>query len=65
VVVGNCGYVCRMNWKDISTAPTGVLVWTKIDDANGERNIQQMKYSQNLWWIDGLYVYYSPTHWSY
>lgn len=54
-----------MNWKNISSAPKDVLIWTKIDDNNGERNIQQMTLKGNLWWIDGMYVYYSPTHWSY
>jgi hypothetical protein len=47
--------------------PEGVTVNTKIDDANGERNEQRLKRRGNLWWHpdDSMYVYYTPTHWSY
>lgn len=42
----------------------GVVVWTKISDSNGERNIQAMRRQGNLWYCkDGMYVYYTPTHW--
>ena len=52
-------------WKPISSAPNGVVVETKIDDAFGVRNQQTLKRSGNLWWFpDGsMYVYYDPTHW--
>lgn len=53
------------NWQHISSAPDGVEVWTKIHDFRGERNIQKMKRQGNLWFSGGMYVYYSPTHWSY
>lgn len=53
--------------------PINVVVDTKIDDANGVRNEQQLKRYQrdpttrSLWFIpDGsMYVYYEPTHWRY
>ncbi|MFM9932886.1 DUF551 domain-containing protein [Achromobacter xylosoxidans] len=56
-------------WMPIETAPAGVLVQTKIDDAKGERNLQPLRRRGNLWFcVDGdgndtMYVYYSPTHW--
>lgn len=55
-------------WKSIEDAPEGVLVTTKIDDANGVRNEQVMMRRGNLWWINSgnpneMYVYYRPTHW--
>jgi len=53
------------DWHPIDTAPDGVVVHTKIDDAGGVRNEQQLKRRGNLWWFpDGsMYVYYHPTHW--
>jgi len=55
-----------MTWNPISTAPEGVVVNTKIDDENGERNVQRMKRRGRLWfYADGsMYVYYTPTHWA-
>ena len=46
-------------------APEGVVLDTKIDDADGCRNEQRLKRAGNLWWYpDGsMYVYYRPTHW--
>jgi len=43
----------------------GVIVMTKIDDGNGVRNEQELKFNNPLWFVpDGsIYVYYSPTHW--
>lgn len=55
-----------MRWfTPISTAPEGVTLMTKIDDANGERNIAPLRRSGRLWFYpDGsMYVYYTPTHW--
>ncbi len=52
-----------MFWETIDSAPEGVLVWTKIHDANGCRNEQIMKRIGRLWFSDGMYVYYTPTHW--
>lgn len=60
-----------MEWRTIDSAPDGVVVETKIDDRNGERNIARLrKYQRSaetrpLWFLaDGsMYVYYTPTHW--
>lgn len=45
--------------------PAGTEVMTKVDDQNGCRNVQSLKWDGDLWWLpDGsMYVYYSPTHW--
>src|SRR5579863_173272 len=45
--------------------PDGDPVPTKIDDAKGCRNEQDLKRQGNLWFVpDGsIYVYYTPTHW--
>lgn len=45
--------------------PDGQVVMTKIDDANGCRNEQELKRSGRLWFLpdDSMYVYYTPTHW--
>ncbi len=47
--------------------PEGVIVDTKIDNANGVRNEQKLKRCGNLWFFpDGsMYVYYTPTHWQF
>ncbi|MCS4234453.1 hypothetical protein [Stenotrophomonas sp. BIGb0135] len=60
-----------MNWNPISTAPLGVVVVTKIDDASGPRNEQLLIQKQRgpefrpMWWFPdmSMYVYYTPTHW--
>lgn len=54
-----------MDWQPINTAPEGVTVDTKIDDADGVRNVQPLRRSGPLWFFpDGsMYVYYTPTHW--
>lgn len=52
-----------------SPAPEGVMLDTKIDDAHGIRNEQQLRRQGNLWWTGSkgepncMYVYYTPTHW--
>lgn len=53
------------DWETIDTAPDREVVETKIDDKDGERNVQKMKKRDNLWWFpdDSMYVYYRPTHW--
>ena len=44
--------------------PDGVTVLTKIDDADGCRNIQPLWKQGRLWFAQSdLYVYYEPTHW--
>jgi len=46
--------------------PQGVFIQTKIDDKDGARNFQEMKFEKNLWWTDdGMYVYWRPTHWAH
>lgn len=52
-------------WRPIETAPEDVLVETKNDDKDGVRNVQKLRRSGRLWFIDGaaVYVYYTPTHW--
>lgn len=56
-------------WKEIKycPAPIGTIISTKIDDGNGSRNEQRLKFDGKLWWLaDGtMYVYYTPTHWDY
>ena len=54
------------DWNSIDTAPNSVEVWTKIDDDRGERNVQKLTRKGRLWFtdpVDGMYVYYTPTHW--
>ena len=59
-------------WMPIESAPEGVVVMTKIDDADGVRNEQSLVKrtrepgkTRPMWWYpDGsMYVYYTPTHW--
>lgn len=52
-------------WHEINLAPADEVVWTKIDDEHGERNVQKLKRVKNLWWFPdmSMYVYYTPTHW--
>lgn len=45
----------------------GVVVETKIDDADGCRNEQSLKRQGRLWFFpdDSMYAYFKPTHWRY
>ena len=45
--------------------PNGITVETKIDDEQGERNVQELKRQGSLWFDPEkpIYVYYTPTHW--
>ena len=44
--------------------PENVFVETKIDDEDGVRNVQKLKRKGvNMFCADGMYVYYTPTHW--
>lgn len=61
-----------MNDKWIRTCDdlpkTGEVVETKVDDADGGHNLQNLKIGGmhgNIWFFpDGsMYVYYNPTHW--
>lgn len=46
--------------------PQDVFVDTMINDEHSERNHLRLKRINNLWFtIDGMYVYYTPTHWKY
>lgn len=50
-------------WLPAREAPEGMVVETKIDDAQGVRNVQTLKRDGNLWFMpEGMYVYYTPTH---
>jgi hypothetical protein len=51
----------------ISLPREGVEVMTKIDDAQGVRNVQTLKRQGKLWFFPdmSMYIYYVPTHWSY
>lgn len=57
------------DWQTIDSAPRNEILQTKIHDANGERNVTELKSSLNgrLWFFpDGsMYVYYTPTHWRF
>lgn len=62
------GYNGSMNdkpWIAVTKrlAPEGVLVETKIDDAQGVRCVQHLSRSGRLWFAGNMYVYYEPTHW--
>lgn len=52
-------------WHPIASAPENVLVETKIDDEDGERNVRKMRRQGRLWFVadNSMYVYYTPTHW--
>lgn len=54
-----------MDWQPISLAPAGEVVETKIDDEDGERNVQKLVRQGNLLFFPdkSMYVYYTPTHW--
>jgi hypothetical protein len=52
-------------WKTIESAPEGLLIETKTDDAHGIRNEQRLTKRGRMFWTEdgGMYVYYTPTHW--
>ncbi len=56
-------------WNKITILPPPFnrVVEIKIDDGNGLRNQQHLKFDGKLWWLkDGsAYVYFKPTHWRY
>lgn len=56
-----------VDWKEINSAPEGVAVHTMISDVNGMRNEQKLTRKGRLWFYPDMtmYVYYTPTHWSY
>lgn len=56
--------IMEVNWQPIKLAPDGEVVLTKIDDENGERNVQRLKRKGRLWFTpdEAMYVYYTPTH---
>lgn len=59
------GHPCAEQWEPIHTAPEGIEIMTKIDDARGVRNVQSLKRCGGLFFFpDGsMYIYYTPTHW--
>lgn len=56
-------------WKKITEEhpPKNRVVMTKIEDENGTKNEQELKFDGKLWWVpDGsVYVDYTPTHWKF
>lgn len=50
---------------EVSLPMDGEVVLTKIDDANGERNVQKLLRRGRLWFYpdESMYEYYTPTHW--
>lgn len=58
-----------MNWnKTIDKLPIeGLCVNTKIEDEKGIRNECKIIFEKIMWWLidRSMYVYYTPTHWSY
>lgn len=50
---------------DALPPPDGEVVWTKIDDGRGVRNVQTLRRRGNLFWFPNghMYIYYEPTHW--
>ena len=66
--MGDTQYPCLYSkWirTDYRLPPEDSLVQTKIDDYDGIRNQQPLRFRRGLWWIRGenVYVYYIPTHW--
>ena len=47
--------------------PEGITVNTAIIDATGKRNEAELVRQGRLWFTPDMkvYVYYTPTHWSY
>jgi len=56
-------------WTLISNQlpPENIPVLTKIEDSAGIRNETVLIRQSNLWFLSdmSMYVYYTPTHWSY
>lgn len=52
-------------WMPIASAPERTVVLTKISDADGDRNEQELQRDGRLWFLPdhSMYVYYTPTHW--
>lgn len=52
-------------WQPINTAPSDIVIKTKVVDAAGERNEQELVKQGNLFFFPdmSMYVYYQPTHW--
>ena len=55
-----------MKWQPIETAPEQTIVWTRIYDERGERNVQKLQRKGSLWFLPdwSMYVYYTPTQWA-
>ena len=54
-------------WRKITEEhpPQNRVILTKIEDGEGTRNEQELRFDGKFWWVpDGsMYVYYTPTHW--
>lgn len=59
----------KMNWIacNCNLPEENIVVNTKIDDWQGERNQQMLVRKGNLWFLQdqNVYIYYNPTHWAY
>ena len=55
----------QADWRSIDSAPEGVVVWTKIDDPYGVRNLRKLKRQGGTWFVpDGTScVFYEPNYW--
>lgn len=53
-----------LDWEPIETMPEGRRLWTRTLDERGERNVQKLTRSGNLYFARDMYVYYTPTHWA-
>ncbi len=53
------------DWQPIDTAPEGIVVDTAIiDPSGGVRSVRPLERYRHLWFMpNGLYLYYTPTHW--
>lgn len=58
--------MAEVSWGPSNTAPEGIPVWTMVSDHFGMRNAAVLIRSGRLWFIpgEGVYVYYTPTHWA-
>lgn len=55
-----------VEWHSLADnpAPQGTPVWTKIDNEEGVRNLEELTLRGRMWWAGDMYVYYTPTHWA-
>lgn len=58
----------ELSWFTVkdNNPPQDIVVMTKIDDAQGSRNVGPLRLHGRLWFVPdkSIYVYYTPTHWA-